>query len=46
MCIPEGDECPINEMIVDLSSRNNEYLSNGYQNIKLNKYIYIIKNLI
>ena len=36
MCIPIDDECPINEMIVDLSSRNNEYLSNGYQNIKLN----------
>ena len=35
MCIPEGDECPINEMIVDSFSKKDEYLSIGYQYIQL-----------
>ena len=35
MCIPEGDECPINEMIVDSSSKYNEYESNEYSYVHL-----------
>ena len=35
MCIPTEEECPINEMIIDLGSKNNEYISNGYQYIHL-----------
>ena len=35
MCIPKNEECPINNMIVDLSLKSNEYLSNGYQFVKL-----------
>ena len=35
MCIPKNEECPINNMIVDLSLKINEYLSNGYQYVKL-----------
>ena len=35
MCIPKNEECPINNMIVDLSLKSNEYLSNGYQYVKL-----------
>ena len=31
MCIPDEDECPINEMIVDLASKINEYDPLGYQ---------------
>ena len=31
MCIPNEDECPINEIIVDLESKYNDYLSQGYQ---------------
>ena len=31
MCIPESDECPINEVIVDLNSKNNEYISRDYK---------------
>ena len=30
MCIPEGDECPINEIIVDSFSKKDEYLLNEY----------------
>ena len=30
MCIPEGDECPINEMIVDSFSKKDQYLLNEY----------------
>ena len=35
MCIPKEEECPINDMIVDLSSKINEYFSKGYKNIQL-----------
>ena len=35
MCIPENDECPINEVIVDLNSKNNEYISRDYKAIHL-----------
>ena len=31
MCIPNEDECPINEIIVDSESKYNDYLSQGYQ---------------
>ena len=31
MCIPEEDTCPINDIIVDLASNYNNYLSQGYQ---------------
>ena len=31
MCIPQDDECPINEVIVDYSSKYNEYTSRGYK---------------
>ncbi len=31
MCIPKEDECPINDMIVDLISKNDYYISNGYK---------------
>ena len=31
MCIPENDECPINEVIVDLNSKYDEYISKGYK---------------
>ena len=29
MCIPKEDDCPINNMIVDLISKSNEYISKG-----------------
>ena len=35
MCIPIEEECPINDIIIDLSSKNEEYHSNGYQYIQL-----------
>ena len=35
MCIPNEDECPINDIIIDLSSKNKEYLSKGYKNVHL-----------
>ena len=35
MCIPIEEECPINDIIIDLSAKNEEYLSNGYQYIQL-----------
>ena len=35
ICIPIIEECPINDMIVDLSSKNNEYFSKGYKSIQL-----------
>ena len=31
MCIPIEDECPINDIIVDLESNYNNYISLGYQ---------------
>jgi len=30
MCIPIEEDCPINDMIVDLNSKSNEYISKGY----------------
>jgi len=30
MCIPKEDECPINDLIVDLPSKCDEYYSKGY----------------
>ena len=35
MCIPENEQCPINEVIVDLISKNNEYISRDYKAIHL-----------
>ena len=31
MCIPKEDTCPINSIIVDLKSKENEYVNNGYK---------------
>ena len=31
MCIPIGEECPINDIIIDLFYKNEEYNLNGYQ---------------
>ena len=35
MCIPYGEECPINEIIVDEESKYNDYYSQGYQSAYL-----------
>ena len=37
MCIPEKDECPINDVKIDLTSKYNEYISNHYKMAYLNK---------
>ena len=39
MCIPNEDECPINEIIIDEESKYNDYLSQGYQKAYLEKMI-------
>ena len=31
MCLPKEEECPINDIIIDLSSKDEEYTSKGYQ---------------
>ena len=31
MCIPENEECPINEVIVDFDTKYDEYVSKGYK---------------
>ena len=31
MCIPENDDCPINDVKIDLTSKSNEYISNEYK---------------
>ena len=31
MCIPKNDECPINDIKVDLCSKLNDYISKGYR---------------
>ena len=31
MCIPKEDTCPINSIIVDLKSKENEYVNKGYK---------------
>ena len=31
MCIPSKDECPINDIIVDLNSKKDEYIVKGYK---------------
>ena len=36
MCIPKEKECPINDIIVDLEEKYNEYISKEYQKINLN----------
>ena len=36
MCIPKEKQCPINDIIVDLENKNNEYISKGYDKINLN----------
>ena len=35
MCIPENDDCPINDIKVDLASNNTLYESKGYQSTSL-----------
>ena len=30
-CFPNNEECPINEIIIDSPSKQNEYLNNGYE---------------
>ena len=37
MCIPKEDECPINEVIVDLNSKYDDYISKGYKVAYLEK---------
>ena len=36
MCIPINEDCPINDIKVDLSSNIDEYRSKGYEYVKLN----------
>ena len=36
MCIPKEDECPINEIVVDLISKENDYTNQGYHIAHLN----------
>ena len=35
MCIPRGEECPINNVVVDSSFKKNQYLSNNYRYVHL-----------
>ena len=49
MCIPKNDTCPINSLIVDLQSKEDEYINNGYQvafikNFSNDSYIYYTNN--
>ena len=46
MCIPENDECPINEVIVDLTSKNNEYIYKDYKAIHLENFQMIMLYII
>ena len=46
MCIPENEECPINEVIVDLISKNNEYISRDYKAIHLENFQMIMLYII
>ena len=51
MCIPKEDECPINEVKVDLNIKYNEYVSKGYKVIYLDELgedyaLYYSKNSI
>ena len=36
MCIPENDDCPINDVKIDLTSKSNEYISNEYKMAYIN----------
>ena len=38
MCIPKEDDCPINNMIVDLISKSNEYISKGYEYVHIENF--------
>ena len=45
MCIPEEDECPINDLVIDERSKKDEYINKSYKvgylnNITQNYYIY------
>ena len=45
MCIPEGEECPINELVIDDRSKIDEYKNNNYKvgylnDVNQNNYIY------
>ena len=37
MCIPKRKTCPINEIIIDLESKSNEYIEKGYYSVKISK---------
>ena len=37
MCIPIKDTCPINEIIIDLKEKSNEYIEKGYYSISTSK---------
>ena len=44
MCIPESDSCPINNIIIDLKERKDDYSNKGYissQLLKLPGYYYL-----
>ena len=36
MCIPENDDCPINDVKIDLTSNSNEYIPNEYKMAYIN----------
>ena len=45
MCIPENDECPINDLVIDERSKKDEYINKNYKvgylnNLTQNYYIY------
>ena len=49
MCIPETDECPINDLVIDESSKMDEYINKSYKvgylnDIAQNYYIYYRNN--
>ena len=49
MCIPETDECPINDLVIDESSKMDDYINKSYKvgylnDIAQNYYIYYRNN--
>ena len=45
MCIPEDDKCPINDIVVDLKTKKDDYIDRGYEvgyleNLDFNNYLY------
>ena len=51
MCIPETESCPINEIIIDLEDKFEEYINKGFKYTKISKipnnyYLYYTNNSI